>query len=106
MGLTYTIPLSAGDIALGADWSFMGEHALYSDNAGHPYSFQDAWTSGNVSVSYIAPDDRWRLTLHAENVTDEAHKISAIDVTRDTFGIAEVVYNRPREVFATLTFNF
>lgn len=106
VGLNYTIALSAGDIVLATDWSFMGKHALYSDNAGHPYSLQDAWNSGNVSVSYVVPDDRWRLALYAENVTDEAHKLSGVDVIRDTFAVAEVVYNRPREVFATLTFNF
>jgi iron complex outermembrane recepter protein len=106
VGLTYTIPISAGDIVLGTDWSFVGEQALYSDNAGYPLALQDAWSSGNVSVGYVAPDDRWRVTLYVENVTDEAHKTSAVDVTRDTFAVAEVVYNRPREVFATVTFNF
>jgi hypothetical protein len=29
-----------------------------------------------------------------------------VDVTRDTFGVAEVIYNRPREVFASLTYHF
>jgi len=106
LSANYTIPLSVGEIVLAADWSFMGRQALYSDVAGHPLSMQGAWNSGNVSVGYVAPNDRWRVTLYAENVTDEVHKTSAVDVLRDTFAVAEVVYNRPRELFATLTVNF
>ena len=106
LGASYTIPVSVGDVVLGADWTFMGKHALYSDNAGHSHTLQDAWNAGNVSIAYVAPEDRWRATLYVENVTDEVHKTSAVDVLRDTFAVAEVVYNRPREIFATVTFNF
>jgi iron complex outermembrane receptor protein len=106
VGASYDIPMFAGNLTIAVDWTFVDTQALFSDNAARPFGLQGPWDSGNVSVSYAPAGEKWKATVFVQNVTDEFHKTAGVDVTRDTFGVAEVIYNRPREVFATVRYNF
>lgn len=106
LAIDYRIPVGTGNIILNADWSFVAKQALFSDDANRPYEFQAAYNEGNASIGYAPQGEKWKLTVFVQNVTNEVHETSAVDVTRDTFGVAEVIYNRPRETFATFTYNF
>jgi outer membrane receptor protein involved in Fe transport len=84
----------------------MAKQALYSNNEGKPFAHESAWNSGDVSIAYVPPGEKWKFRVYGQNITDDAHRIAGIDVQSDTFAVAENVYNRPREFFATFSYDF
>jgi iron complex outermembrane receptor protein len=106
LGAEYKFGLPAGHLLATVNWTFMAKQALYSNNEGKPFAHESAWNSGDVSIAYVPPGEKWKFRVYGQNITDDAHRIAGIDVQSDTFAVAENVYNRPREFFATFSYDF
>lgn len=99
----YELDLSnGGSIVLLADWSH--KSAVWNDVARYLPLRRPAIDLVNASVSYREPEGRWDLTVGATNLTDKRYLVSA--GANDAAGVYFGSYNRPREWYARLGFNF
>lgn len=99
----YELDLSnGGSLVLLADWSH--KSAVWNDVARYLPLRRPAIDLVNASVSYREPQGRWDLTVGATNVTDKRYLVSA--GANDAAGVYFGSYNRPREWYARLGFNF
>lgn len=107
VGLEYTWPLTGigGQVVGRLDWAFNGAQALAAVNVNDPLVRTDAWNRGDLNITYISADGRWDVSLKVKNLTDQAYVTSAYNGI-NPFGVAEVIYNRPRQVFGAFTRRF
>jgi iron complex outermembrane receptor protein len=99
----YTVPMGAsGEVDLHLDWSFSDD--VHNDAQNSPFLFQKSYHLLNASVTYISPNDDWRLRFFVDNLTDKRIIVSG----DSNFGIGfhEANYNRPREWGVSLRVNF
>ncbi|HEU4620238.1 MAG TPA: TonB-dependent receptor, partial [Gammaproteobacteria bacterium] len=66
----------------------------------------DSVTVVNASVVVAPSAAKWRVTAGVNNATDELYRIAGNSSLSTGSGYAEVAYARPREYFATLTYDF
>lgn len=66
----------------------------------------DDVTTVNASIQFRAADGPWKLTVGANNLTDEVYQVAGNSSLTTGAGYAEVAYARPREYFAQLQFDF
>jgi iron complex outermembrane recepter protein len=66
----------------------------------------DDVTIVNVSVVLEPAAGDWRLTLGANNATDETYPVAGNSSLTTGSGYAEIAYARPREYFASFNFDF
>ncbi|HZL92800.1 MAG TPA: TonB-dependent receptor, partial [Vicinamibacterales bacterium] len=59
----------------------------------------------NASVA-LTGSSNWQLTLGINNVTDETYPVAGNSSLTTGSGYAEIAYARPREYFATISFDF
>lgn len=101
LGLEYTLPLGADELALRVDYSYTDD--IYNDSQNSPFLYQDAYDIWNASVRYS-----WREVLDivafVENLTDERY----IESGDSNFGLGfhEANYNRSREYGVTFRYRF
>jgi len=57
-----------------------------------------------ANIRWIAPDERWTLTIGASNLSDEKYLITGF--LQPNFGIYEGLFAREREWYATVTYDF
>lgn len=93
---------NGGSVVLLADWSHRSE--VWNDVARYLPLRRPAIDLVNASVSYREPEGRWDLTLGVTNVTDERYLVSG--GANDAAGVYFGSYNRPREWYARLGFEF
>jgi len=63
-------------------------------------------TTVNVQVQLRAPESRWRFTAGVNNATDELYPVAGNSSLTTGSGYAEIAFARPREWFATFTYDF
>jgi outer membrane receptor protein involved in Fe transport len=66
---------------------------------------QDGYWIHNARIAYRTPYNRIELAFWVANVFDEAYKVDAIDMSRDTNTILEV-WGEPRTYGVTLSLNW
>jgi iron complex outermembrane receptor protein len=97
--LRYEFPVGFGDIALQADGAYRSEHffALTNFNAVR----ENGYFVGNLSATWIAPDEHWSVRAFVQNITDEEYLVQTFDLSGSLsngglFGLVEQYYGRPR----------
>ncbi len=60
---------NSGLLSARIDYSYRGK--VFFDPANDPFNVQDSYGLLNASVSWNSTDDKYGLTLHANNITDE-----------------------------------
>jgi len=101
------------DFQVGSNWaltprvdvSFTDEQFFDAGNS--PEIAQDeAVTLLNASVMLASGDDKWRIVLGANNLTDEVYPVAGTSSLTTASGYAEIIYARPRSVMLNVTRNF
>ncbi len=101
--IDYTVPLgTAGDLEFHIDWAYSGD--IFNDAQNSIFLFQKSYHLLNAGIGYVAPDDRWRLRVFVDNLTDKRYIVSGD--SNYGLGFHEANYNRPREFGASLRVNF
>ena len=57
-----------------------------------------------ASIKYSSPEEKWSVTGGVTNLTDERRLISGFNAGALNFVVGS--YNRPREMYLTLGYNF
>src|SRR5690606_11654158 len=67
-----------GRLALQGDVMYMSEH--YFDAFNSPAHLEDGYAVGNARLSWTSDDDRWTLSVFAENITDTEYRTYSFDL--------------------------
>jgi iron complex outermembrane receptor protein len=105
LGIGYTI--RAGNLALTprVDASYQTRTFFDAQNS-REIAQLDPFTVANVSFG-IAPDQgKWRVLLGVNNATDELYPVAGNSSFTTGSGYAEIGYARPREYFASFSYDF
>jgi len=97
----YVIPLNSGaDVRLVGEWSHTSEMA--NDTSNTPELNQGDVDFFNASVTYIAPEGNWEVSLGGRNLSDERHIVTG--QIQPAGGFIYGTWNRPREWYLTVRF--
>jgi iron complex outermembrane receptor protein len=66
----------------------------------------EAVTLINASVTLASDDDKWRIVLGGNNLTDELYPVAGTSSLTTASGYAEIIYARPPTVSLSVTRNF
>jgi iron complex outermembrane receptor protein len=66
---------------------------------------EGAYTKLNARLSWLSSDERWEVAAWVKNLTDEAYRIYAFDLTAD-LGYIQDTYHAPRMYGVTVGVNF
>lgn len=99
----YELELSnGGSIVAMADWTHRTE--VWNDVARYLSLRRPATDIVNASITYREPDKRWDLTVGGTNLVDQRFLVSA--GANDAAGVHFGSFNRPREWYVRMGFNF
>lgn len=93
---------NGGSLVLLADWSHTS--GAWNDTQRTYLLYRPSTDLVNASISYREPDGRWSLTVGGTNLTKERYLTSGGSNIAD--GTIFGTYNRPREWYARLGFEF
>ena len=66
----------------------------------------DPVTLLNASLTLSSDDDKWRIVLGGNNVTDEVYPVAGTSSMTTASGYAEIIYARPVSVSLNVTRKF
>jgi iron complex outermembrane receptor protein len=97
----------------GSNWSLIPRVDLsltdeqFFDAGNSPEIAQnEAVTLINASVTLASDDDKWRIVLGGNNLTDELYPVAGTSSLTTASGYAEIIYARPPTVALSVTRNF
>jgi len=107
IGLQYTTGLSnGGEVTFRGDYGWMDKYERDAAEQRQPLrGSEPAYGLLNLRVKYSAPDGSWSASVFGSNLTDERYVNGGFDA-RNPFGLDFIVVGRPREIGASLQFNF
>jgi iron complex outermembrane receptor protein len=81
IGFNYTIPIAStgGSLRFGSDLNYRDSY--WSAPTNNIYSKTPPQARINANVSYLSPDEHWRVELEARNLTDEVDWYAGLDLT-------------------------
>lgn len=102
----YFVPIGGLELGLTGNAAYSGSYFVAEESLTDPR--QPDFVTFDAAISIGVPDERWKLTLSAINVTDKLFQVS--DTGRPflppTGDDRVVSFNRGRQAFATLAFKF
>ena len=121
---SYSADLGDGDLYLGTTFSYRSKTSQFE--VPNPYLDQDGYGLLDASAVYTAPSGRWSLGLFGKNLLDKQYKTSGYtfvvadpetgEIPLGTNGLPfpalgpegtlTAFYGNPRQVFATITFDY
>ena len=106
LGMSYTFhPGSNWSLTPRVDLSYTDEQFFDAGNS--PEIAQDeAVTLINASLALVSEDDKWRIVLGGNNLTDELYPVAGTSSMTTASGYAEIIYARPPSVSLRVTRNF
>ena len=101
LGIEYSIPVGANELAARVDYSYTDD--VFNDSQNSPFLFQDAYDTWNASVRYSL-GEALDFVAFVHNLADERFIVSG----DSNFGLGfhEANYNRPREYGVTVRYRF
>jgi iron complex outermembrane receptor protein len=84
------------------DYTWTDDYTLATDYRNQ--SFQEAYGLLNARLTYTPSDARWRVAVYGTNLTDEYYMNSGFYSESNQLNF--VTLGRPREVGASITFDF
>jgi iron complex outermembrane receptor protein len=106
LGMSYSFhPGSKWSLTPRVDVSYTD--AQFFDAGNSPEIAQDeAVTLLSASVALASEDDKWRIVLSGNNITDELYPVAGTSSLTTASGYAEIIYSRPTTVSLSVTRNF
>jgi len=71
LGIVYERPFAGGSIVLSGNLYHSGKYYFSAQNS--PRARQDAYTTLNARVTWKSADERWRVAIWGNNLTDETY---------------------------------
>ena len=101
IGLEYTLPLDANEMAFRVDYAYTDD--IYNDSQNSPFLFQESVEVVNASVRFSLGESM-DFVVFGKNLADERY----IESGDSNFGLGfhEANYNRPREYGVTFRYRF
>ena len=91
-----------GRMAIQADSSWIDDQ--YFDSFNSPSHFEDSYSIANARLSWYSNDDKWNVTVFAENLTDTVYRTFSFDLA--FLGFSTDVYGKPRWIGATVGYRW
>src|SRR5437879_4476420 len=105
LGIAYTAHAASLSITPRVDASY--QTRTFFDATDTPEIAElGGYTVLNASVLVSPGTGSWRLTVGANNATDKIYRVAGNSSLSTGSGYAEVAYARPREYFATISYDF
>jgi iron complex outermembrane receptor protein len=106
LAFNYTIELTNnGQIVITPSASYRGDSQMFE--IASPQVDQEAFALYNLSATWTSENDRFRLGLHGNNLTDEEYRVGAYTFAGALFGNSFVgFYGPPRTVTASVEVRF
>jgi iron complex outermembrane receptor protein len=106
VGLSYTFrPMANWSLTPRVDVSYTDRQ--YFDAGNSPEIAQDdAITLVGASMTLASDDDKWRIVLGGNNLTDETYPVAGTSSLTTASGYSEVIYSRPTSVTLSVTRDF
>ena len=121
---SYTTDIGGGDLYLGTSVSYRSKTTQFE--IPNPYIDQDGYALVDASIKWTAPSGNWSLGLYGKNLLDKEYKTSgytfvAVNPTTGAIvngangfpvptlgpeGTLTAFYGNPRQVFATISFEY
>ena len=76
----------------------------YFDAYNSPSHLEDGYAVGNARLSWYSEDEKWEVSVFAENITDTIYRTYAFDLA--FLGFATDIYGKPRWVGGTIAYNW
>jgi len=105
IGIGYDFAFGDYTLTPRADVSYTDQQFFDAANSVEVAQMEDV-TVANVSLSFGAADDTWRLKAGVLNVTDELYPVAGNSSFGTSAGYAEIIYSRPRNYFLGASFRF
>lgn len=107
--LTYTANLAGGQLAITPSAAYRGDSQMFE--FANPILDQQAYTLYNASITWTSENDRIRLGLHGQNLTDEEYRVGGYNFPdappSGTFGNSIIGFYGPPQTFtASVEFRF
>ena len=104
-GTAYRLGLGRlGEVTARVDWSW--QDSEYHDAVNSMRIRQSAFHLVNASFAFVPPSGRWQLTLATRNLFDETYIVTGNSAFDTPAAYVERVYGRPRELLASLRYDF
>lgn len=91
-----------GRMAIQADSSWIDDQ--YFDSFNSPSHFEDSYSIANARLSWYSNDDKWNVSVFAENLTDTVYRTFSFDLA--FLGFSTDVYGKPRWIGATVGYRW
>lgn len=91
-----------GRLALQGAANYLSEQ--YFDAFNSPSHLESSYTTVDARVSWYSEDDKWKVSVFAENLTDEEFRTYAFDLA--FLGFATDVYGKPRWIGGTVSYSW
>jgi iron complex outermembrane receptor protein len=106
VGLSYRFQLSsAWTLTPRVDVSYTDEQFFDAGNS-IEIAQDDAVTLVNAALAFESQDDKWRVVLSGNNLTDELYPLAGTSSVTTASGYAEIIHARPRTLALSVTRNF
>jgi len=106
LGMAYTFhPGSNWSLIPRVDLSLTDKQFFDAGNS-REIAQNEAVTLINASVTLASDDDKWRIVLSGNNLTDELYPVAGTSSLTTASGYAEIIYARPPTVALSVTRNF
>jgi iron complex outermembrane receptor protein len=106
LGMAYTFhPGSNWSLIPRVDLSLTDKQFFDAGNS-REIAQNEAVTLINASVTLASDDDKWRIVLGGNNLTDELYPVAGTSSLTTASGYAEIIYARPPTVALSVTRNF
>jgi len=106
VGMAYTFhPGSNWSLIPRVDVSYTDKQFFDAGNS-REIAQNEAVTLINASVTLASDDDKWRIVLSGNNLTDELYPVAGTSSLTTASGYAEIIYARPPTVALSVTRNF
>ena len=104
-GLAYDARPGSLSVTPRVDVSYTDRQFFDATNTPEIAQLEDV-TVVNASVALAPAAGTWQLTIGVNNATDETYPVAGNSSLTTGSGYAEIAYARPREYFASITFDF
>ena len=103
LGVNHTFELSGGSyVRSRIDWIYTDDQFYTIENSMR--NFQESYSVVNANISYVAPGEKWEVTLGARNLTDETYFTSSRTQADSSSVFASLA--RPSEVYLQARYRF
>lgn len=103
LGISHIFDLNSGaSLTARLDGVHKSEQEFEAANTAH--TRDDGFTALNGSLKYASANEKWNLTLGAQNLTDELYIVGGD--ANSAIGYENVIYARPRNYYLALDYTF